>query len=99
MRYYYDCPYKVLYMLKNFGVKCEAEYFEEISFDELIKGPRRIYVAPESEEIMKPRTRDYGLDSKNFLVGYNGDGWGTPHDVKIIMRDNKHFFQAEVESG
>ncbi len=75
-RYYYTCPIKALYMMKEFGVKYDFE--NEESLVRIINTPeikkdnfmRQIYVAKESEEIFKPRnydlagfTRDDGIST------------------------------------
>jgi len=74
----------------------------------------KIYVAKESEEIFKPRIDDMGIIPNNpadpMIFYYEGwqylsddaeDRLGDidPDSVEIIMRDNKHFIDCEVENG
>jgi len=74
--YYYTCPIKALYMMKEFGVKYDFE--NEEGLIRIIKIPeirrdnfmRKIYVATKSQEIFKPRnydlsgfTRDDGIST------------------------------------
>lgn len=118
MRYYYDCQFKAAYMCRHFGVKLDFTLEnsnkpfnkEEIKSNEdpwsvfsdgmFIKD--KIYVAPESEEIMKPKEGDIGITEKypTYFTGgkWSFDDYQIVNISKIIMRDNKHFFQAEVES-
>ena len=115
-KYYYDCPIKALYMMKEFGVnlKCENESssyyysFGKAMLDhirrEVLKDTTweknlgKIYVAPESEHIFEPKVKDYGLDSQEYLVAHNGVNWGSPHNVRIIIREGKHFFNPKEEN-
>lgn len=58
----------------------------------------RFIVAPESEHIFEPKVKDYGLDSQEYLVAHNGVNWGSPHNVRIIIREGKHFFNPKEEN-
>jgi hypothetical protein len=73
-RYYYTCPIKALYMMKEFGVKFECKDANGDVYDfqewylnsnniselslELENFPICIYVKKESEHIFKPRNYD-----------------------------------------
>ena len=75
-RYYYDCPIKALYMMKEFGVKFECKDTNGDVYDfqewylnsnniselslELENFPISIYVKKESEHIFKPKKGDEG---------------------------------------
>lgn len=126
MRYYYTCPIKALYMQEHFGVKLmPEELFETVSnvFGSYEEGndfhikfnPHfdKVYVAPESEEIMKRKEGDVvgWLEKTNYYgwVDAYGDvetaGDRVIGDINrkeenwiTIMRSGKLFFQAEVES-
>ena len=75
-RYYYTCPIKALYMMKEFKVKYDFE--NEEGLIRIIKTPeirkdnfmRKIYVGKESEHIFEPKkgdlagfTRDDGIST------------------------------------
>ena len=81
-------------------------YLQEI-IEDLKEGkvdPRKIYVAPESEHIFEPKEKDM-LNGGSFvfslggeLKAFNMEGARLiGSNEKIIMRDNKQFFPAEVE--
>ncbi len=70
----------------------------------------KVYVAPESEEIFEPKDRDFGIssrgaiqtiyDSENGWVSVANGAWsGSIQSSKIIMRDNKQFFDALREEN
>ena len=67
-----------------------------------------IYVKEESEGIFKPSFKDLGLFADNEIAEYSLNNKWMAQDlnrtyfgeikVKIIMRDNKHFIDCEVEN-
>jgi len=75
-KYYYTCPIKALYMMKEFGVKFECKDANGDVYDfqewylnsnniselslELENFPISIYVAKESEHIFEPKKGDEG---------------------------------------
>jgi len=92
-KYYYTCPIKTLYMMKEFGVNFDIgngafrgyynwENLSQFENDCLKYGQDfdRFDVAEESEHIFEPEKGDEERQSK---------GLETP---QIIMRDNKPFF-------
>lgn len=108
---YFNDPIKALYMMREFDV--ELRDFTEKSLVEFLfhfNNEDKIYVFKESEYIFLPKEDDLGLaNSKkgsyvtkriNKLIGQGFfDVWDNKdaQNVKIIMRNGKHFFQAEVE--
>jgi len=69
---------------------------------------RNIYVKKESESIFEPKKKDEGrkvMLGGYFYVQYKDNEWSaygtfglSTKNVKIIMRDGKHFFMPEVEN-
>lgn len=69
------------------------------------------YVAKESEDIFEPKIDDLGTLFKNEALIFYHEGWQFVSEdgeeriplekyedqIKIIMRDNKHFFFGEIE--
>tara|TARA_R110000868_G_scaffold104717_2_gene288628 strand:+ start:139 stop:513 length:375 start_codon:yes stop_codon:yes gene_type:complete len=82
-----------------------------ISIEELLEitelYPKRLYVAKESEHIFEPKEGDIGFNYKGGICRYEDGEWGytgglesmvvDPEHNRIIMRNDKQFFQAEVE--
>jgi hypothetical protein len=111
-RYYYTCPIKALYMMKEFGVEFDIKGIN--NFVAYMKNPvdgARINVATKSQKIFKPRnydlagfTRDDGISTiaqydeakKAFING--SFRILKKYNPEIIMRDNKQFFMPEVEN-
>lgn len=69
--------------------------------------PKKIYVARESEHIFEPQKGDVGLNLSGNAIGIAIDdedyelrcGAQEPaRFYEVIMRDNKHFFNAENET-
>ena len=113
-RRYFTCPIQAIYMSKEFGVIYivgdQAHYsykdFLEHTFNHLNRRDK-FYVAEVSEEIFEPKKGDIGhkitLCDSGFEFGkYDGKSWyckrGYNKNLKIIMRDNKHFFIGELEN-
>ena len=73
-RYYYTCPIKALYMMKEFGVKYDFE--NEEGLIHIIKTPeirrdnfmRKIYVAEESQKIFNSVSEIIYRDNKQFFM-------------------------------
>ena len=110
-RLYFTCPIKALYMMKEFGVKFECKSEETVIIDEIEQEdptfydfadwgvdaesiadllesfkndyPKKIYVAPESEHIFEKTTNDICQRVGN--------------SCQIILREDKQFFEPEVE--
>jgi hypothetical protein len=107
MRLYYDCPIKALYMMKHFGVRIGSrqlemtadgveiftEYTERDILQLMILGILlpTLEVHVESEQIFEPRFQD------EIKLHFREDTGGIKYQ-EIIMRDNKHFFQAIKEN-
>jgi hypothetical protein len=108
-KYYYTCPIKALYMMKEFGVRICKENQDVSNWnlaDLLCIDFGRIYVAPESEHIFEPKKGDEGRWLRPIGAHYanhNGEQWVSagiePNPPEIIMRDNKQFFIPEVENA
>ncbi len=73
--------------------------------------PKQLYVAKESEHIFDPKDMDYGTTERNVWKGFcqysdvrGYKGWNyvsggvCKESVRIIMRDDKQFFNAENEN-
>ena len=140
-RYYYTCPIKALYMMKEFGVEFETYHQSKIDgrpfffkkFNDMwvnnvgiddgdgsvrlvdllyckdeskTRVNDKIYVSKESEHIFEPKTNDifsYKMFGRvaTYILPENQDGkeWAKEaSEIKIIMRDDKEFFMAEVEN-
>ncbi len=68
-------------------------------------GRTKIYVESESEHTFEPKEGDEGRVLTRIGASYcyfKNEHWVAHgmqgHEVEIIMRDNKQFFQAEVEN-
>ena len=114
-RLYYTGPIKAAYMAKEFGVKLNirvspkgeiSEYF--IDYELMLREQEKglFYVAKESESIFEPIKGDEGRWSGKrgaHYANYNGEQWVSAGSEevppKIIMRDNKHFFNPEIENN
>lgn len=111
-RYYYTCPEKALYMMKEFGVEFDINGID--NFVAYMKNPvdgARINVATKSQKIFKFKnndlaqfTRDDGIstiaqydEAKKAFINGNFRIL-KKYNPKIIMRDNKQFFMPEVEN-
>lgn len=106
---FFTCPIRAAYMNKEFGVSFrrpisifrvyEGEPIEFVAGEAV-----KMYVAPESEPIFEPKEKDM-LNGGSFvfslggeLKAFNMEGARLiGSNEKIIMRDNKQFFPAEVE--
>jgi len=86
--YYYDCPIKALYMMKEFEVKIEGknladlciniETLREIGIAYNRRKEYKIYVAKESEHIFEPKKGDEGRWLRPIGAHYanhNGEQW------------------------
>lgn len=119
-KYYYDCPIKAIYMMREFGIEIyilidgdqrmnlldfelNGNYLHD-ALDELdySREGYKFYVAKESESIFEPKDDDFGIDNLNQPMTFNDGSWFDvrlqdwidPYtDIKITMRDTKHFFQ------
>ena len=96
--YYYTCPIKALYMMKEFGVKFDLRGID--NFVAYMKNPvdgARINVATKSQKIFKFKKSDlikYGFGSIAFYYQISQKLYVN----EIIYRDNKQFFMPEVEN-
>lgn len=106
-RYYYNCPIKAIYMMREFRVefvtkrgnryseKVIAEFVHDSCYGEIEDDA--FYVAKESEEIFISKKADLILgDGGN--IAKECEGGHVYKCSKIIMRDNKQFFMPEVEN-
>jgi len=97
-RYYYDCPIKAFYMMREFGVEFDIKGID--NFVAYMKNPvdgARINVATKSQKIFKFKKTDlvkYGFGSVDF---YNQISQKNSVS-EIIYRDGKQFFMPEVEN-
>jgi hypothetical protein len=98
-KYYYTCPIKALYMMKEFGVKFECKDANGDVYDfqewylnsnniselslELENFPISIYVKKESEHIFDPKDDDLG-------IGYHTDLWRFDKDRWIFRTDEEY---------
>ena len=105
-RYYYTCPIKALYMMREFEVEFDIKGIN--NFVAYMKNPvdgARINVATKSQKIFKPKKGDEGRWLRPIgahYANYNGEQWVSagiePNPPEIIIRDNKQFFMPEVEN-
>lgn len=103
-RYFYKCPIVALYMMQTFGVEL-ADHDEE-DLKTIIKEyqwPAYCFeIRQESESILLPKEGDLGVDELFYPCEYGLEEWFSylskiEGKVEIIMRDGKHFFNAEIE--
>lgn len=86
----------------------------ETNEQEYLKQPTgfeyRLWIAPESEALFEPKTYDLGRDQYADIFSRNtaDDAWvcenptlelAGDNEVKIIMRDGKHFFSPLKETS
>jgi hypothetical protein len=106
-KYYYTCPIKALYMMKEFGV--EYDFENEEGLIRIIKTPeirrdnfmRKIYVAKESEHIFEPKKGDKDENGLFFDGKHWTDGISyaiSSEQSKTSFRFGKQFFMPEVEN-
>ena len=95
-RLYFTDYTKTIYMMKAFGMKLDNQFVDEW------------YVAPESEYLFEAKKGDIGIRTDNDRLAiakatefetFEEPNFATSSRRywKVIMRDNKLFFQPESE--
>ena len=102
-KYYYDCPIKALYMMKEFGVEFFIKDDNGDDYDftewhlnsqnvlelftELEAFPCRIYVKSESEHIFEPKEGDLGIYDGGELWRFITGKWYFRNDFEDRTED------------
>jgi hypothetical protein len=101
-RYFYDCPIKALYMIKNFAVICELneQYLKEKTDGHFmplsdILSLKKIYVAPESESIFDPKEGDTAI-AENKRYGKMAARVRKDRDISFSF-PGEEFFSENFE--
>ena len=103
-----DCDLQeedIFYPFDHLDIR-QPEHIE--SLVEELENVKKIYVALKSEAIFEPKNGDVGIDNDGKIMFHQSCWWNLVEkkfikydeasNIKIMMRDNKHFFMGELEN-